>query len=113
MTHRKALALCATLLIFSGAAQAIDECSFGVNPRTSGFALNPVIDQLIVTSARPAAPGKTCSLKEGDEILQIDQQPVLGQRALKVMRAFNGVKDGAACTLKVRRGDATVIVVTK
>lgn len=72
-----------------------------------------LIDKLIVTSAKSVSPDKTCSLAIGDEIVQVNQQLVPGQRALKVMRVFNGIKDGALCTLKVRRGNSTVTVVTK
>ncbi len=113
MTRTFAIACFALLLFTPSLAWAVDDCSFGVNPETSGFPLNPILDKVVVSSAKPTAPGKTCSLRVGDQILQVNQQTVPGQRALKVMRYWKGIKDGDVCTLKVKRGDTVVVVTTR
>ncbi len=103
----------AVLLVSPALAQAESACDFGVEPTTSGFPLNPILDKLTITSAKPSAPGKTCSLMVGDQILELDQHSVVGVRALKVHGYFKGVKDGALYTLKVKRGASLVVVSTR
>ncbi len=94
-------------------ARAIDECTFGVKPDTSGFPLNPVLDKLVVTSAKPSVPRATCSMQTGDQILEVNHQTVPGQRALAVLRYFKAIKDGDLYTIKVKRDGGTVIIISK
>jgi hypothetical protein len=106
-------AIFVVLLFSSNSAWAESACDFGVAPETSGFLLNPIIDKMTVTRAKPSAPGKTCSLMIGDQILELNQHAVPGTRALKVRGYFNEVKDGELYTLKVKRGDKIVLISTK
>ena len=104
------LALCAAALaplpVFAG-----NSCKVGFEPETSGFALNPMLDKLTVKSAKPGKPGDTCVLEAGDEILKVNEQPVQGARALKVMRYWKSLKDGATITFLVKRDGAIVTLV--
>ena len=112
-TGKSVTLLFVVLCVTSFSTRATDDCTFGVKPETSGFTLNPILDRVTVTSARPTAPGKTCSLKPGDQILRVNQQTIPGQRALKVMRYWKAIPDGTPATLVVKRGDTTFTVSTR
>lgn len=112
MVHRFRMWVPLLLACASPWAQAMDECAFGVEPTTSGFALNPVLENIVVTSARPAKPGKTCALMRGDEILQVSDMPMHGERALKAMRYWKSLGKQPA-TLRVKRGETLLTVTTR
>ena len=48
-----------------------------------------------------------------DEILQLNDQVVPGQHALKIMRYWKGLKAGSPQVYKVRRAGEIVLVTTK
>jgi hypothetical protein len=93
--------------------RAESTCAVGFKPDTSGFALNPVLDKLTVTSAKPGKAGDVCALQVSDEILKVNQQPVPGSRALTVMKYWKSLKDGLAITFLVKRDGAVITVITK
>ena len=88
-------------------------CAVGFKPETSGFALNPILTKLTVTSSKRQKTGDVCLLHVNDEILQVNTQPVPGARALTVMRYWKAIPDGAATTLIVRRDGAVTKFTTK
>lgn len=93
-------------------ARAGDSCAVGFKPETSGFALNPMLDRLTVTSAKPGKTGDACPLLVDDEILKVNHLAVPGARALAVMRYWKSIKAGAAITFVVKRGGQVVTVVS-
>lgn len=94
-------------------ARADDSCAVGFKPDTSGFLLNPILDKLTVISVKPATPKDVCVLRIHDEILQVNQQPVPGARALAVMKYWKSLKDGAPITFRVRRAGSVLTLMTK
>jgi hypothetical protein len=111
MIPRVALAvLFAILMILPLSTRA---CAVGFKPETSGFALNPTLNKLTVTSSKPEKPGDLCLLHVNDEILQVNSQLVPGARALSVMRYWKAIPDGSAITFVVRRDGAVTKVTTK
>ena len=113
MTRTMFPTVAAALLLLPNLASAESACNFGVEPKTSGFLLNPIVDKLTITRAKPSAPGKTCSMVVGDEILELNNHVIPGARGLKVKGYFDGVKDGETYTLKVKRGNSVVVFSTK
>lgn len=107
------LMVAAMLLMCSRPALAGNSCAVGFKPDTSGFPLNPVLDKLTVTSAKSATSDDVCLLQVADEILQVNQQPVPGARALTVMRYWKSLKDGALITFRVKRGGSILTLTTK
>ena len=102
--------LFSTLLVLPLSSHA---CAVGFKPETSGFALNPILNKLTVTSSKLQKAGDTCLLHVNDEILQVNSQPVPGARALAVMRYWKSIPDGASVTYVVRRDGAVTKVISK
>lgn len=100
-------------LLLSLSAHADNACAVGFQPDTSGFALNPKLDRLTVTSAKPTTPNDVCLLRVKDQILQVNEQLVPGARALTVMRYWKSLKEDAPIKFRVKRGDATITLITK
>ena len=113
MTHAVAMVLAACLLAVTAPLQAAEACTFAVKPEMHGFALNPILGRVIVTAARASTAGDTCPLRLNDEIVQVNQQVIPGQRALAVMKYWKSIKDGTVATFKVRRGDAVLVLAFK
>jgi hypothetical protein len=88
-------------------------CAVGFKPETSGFALNPILKKLTVTSSKLEKSGDVCVLHVNDEILQVNSQLVPGARALAVMRYWKAIPDGTAITFVVRRDGSVAKVTTK
>jgi hypothetical protein len=79
MTPKVAPALLfATLMVLPLSTRA---CAVGFKPETSGFALNPTLKKLTVTSSKLEKTGDVCLLHVNDEILQVNSQLVPGQSA--------------------------------
>jgi hypothetical protein len=97
-------------LLAAGTAQAAGVCELALHPQTSGFFLNPVLEKVVVVTAKPASPGKPCALMADDELLQVNDQVIPGQRASKVMLYWKGLKDDAPRVFKVRRKGVVVDV---
>ncbi len=96
------LALAAALL---PAAALGAECNIDIKPHFRGLSLNPVVEKVVVTGVRPSRPGAYCPARIGDEILQVNQQVVPGQRAYRVLRFWRGLKKGVPRTYRIRRND--------
>jgi len=88
-------------------------CAVGFKPETSGFALNPTLKKLTVTSSKLEKLGDVCLLHVNDEILQVNSQFVPGARALAVMKYWKAIPDGSAITFVVRRDGAVTKITTK
>jgi len=114
MRPKAGVFLAGVILIFcSLSVQAESSCAVGFAPKTSGFRLNPILDKLTVTSAKPASATDVCQLQVHDQILQVNDRPILGTRALAVMKYWKSLKEDAPITFRVRRGGTVVTVVTK
>ena len=98
------------LLTFAGVARSANACAVGFDAKTSGFKLNPLLDSLTVLSAKPKTASDTCVLQVGDEILQVNQQPVPGARALDVRKYWKSLKTGAPVKFRVKRAGSVITV---
>lgn len=103
----------ATLLAWQPATAAGNSCTVSFTPKLSGFKLNPVLDQLIVTSAKPMTASDTCVLQPGDEILRVNEQKIIGSRALAVQRYWKALKPGAPIAFQVRRAGSVLTLTSK
>lgn len=99
-----------TLLVLPLASQA-GNCKLDINPVTSGFFLNPTLDRLMVRSMKSVKPGFDCKLLQGDEIVQINTQPVKGQKAREVQAYWKGLKQNEPVTFKVVRNGKPLTLV--
>ena len=112
MSLRAVLLLaCSIAALLPLPSRAENSCATGFEPKTSGFALNPILDKLTVTSARPAKAGDVCPLQRHDEIIKVNQQVVPGTRALTVMRYWKSIKEGSLVTYAIKR-NGTVLTLT-
>jgi hypothetical protein len=110
MTKTVLATLFGTLMVLPLSSRA---CAVGFKPETSGFALNPTLTKLTVTSSKLEKAGDTCLLRVNDEILQVNSQTVPGARALAVMRYWKAIPDGSSVAFVVRRAGVITKVVTK
>lgn len=78
-------------------------CKLDIHPVTSGFFLNPTLDKLTVRSMKSTKAGFDCKLQQGDEILQINAQPVPGHKAKDVQAYWRALKPDQPVTFKVLR----------
>ena len=107
-------AVCALVALFPSPVLAENACgATGFEPTTSGFALNPMLDKLTVTYAKPAKTGDVCPLQAKDEILKVNRQVVPGARALAVMRYWKSIQKGSTVTYVIKRNGAVVTVTSK
>lgn len=113
LQNRTAALAVAALLSQASLAHAENSCSLSFEPTTSGFMLNPTLDRLVVTSAKASTKNDTCPLRERDEIVQVNQQRVPGQRALAVMKYWKSIKAGVPVTYHVKRGASMIVVEAK
>jgi C-terminal processing protease CtpA/Prc len=102
MKHALFAATTLALLALPLASRA-GNCKLDINPVTSGFFLNPTLDKMTVRSIRSVKPGFDCKLQQGDEIVQINTQPVPGQKAKTVQAYWKSLKPNQAVTFKVLR----------
>ncbi len=100
-------------LLLCGAAHANSGCSLTLKPETRGFFLNPILEKVTVVKVTPMASDSVCPLKVDDEILQINDQLVVGQRANSVMNYWKSLKRDEPRNVKVKRGSAILTVATK
>jgi hypothetical protein len=114
MTSNKVLGLMLTASFFlCAAAHAKDSCRLTLKPETSGFFLNPVLEKVTITKVSPQAPGAACVLMVDDEILQLNDQRVVGQRAKTVMAYWKSLKPGDPRNFKVRRAGVVLAIAVK
>lgn len=115
MTTRTALAIVVgALLIAWQPVHAVgNDCAVAFTPKLSGFKLNPVLDKLTVTSVKPKTTLDTCILHPGDEILRVNEQQVVGSRALAVQRYWKSLKPGAPITFRVQRAGSVITLTSK
>jgi hypothetical protein len=110
VASRSAIVLMLVALFFIGPAYAGGSCSLSLRPETSGFFLNPVLEKVVIAKAVPTAPGIGCPLMANDEILQVNDQVIPGQRANKVMGYWKALKADSPRVFKVRRAGAILSV---
>lgn len=110
MAARSAVILAIAALFCIGPAYAAGSCSLTLRPETSGFFLNPVLKKVVVAKAMPTAAGKGCPLMADDELLQVNDQVIPGQRASKVMGYWKALKADAPRVFKVRRAGTILSV---
>ena len=113
LRNRTAMLILAALLSLPSLVRADNSCSLAFEPTTSGFMLNPILDRLVVTSAKASTKNDLCPLRERDEIVQVNQQRVPGQRALAVMKYWKSIKAGVPVTYHVKRGASMLVVESK
>ena len=89
------------------------DCAVAFTPKLSGFALNPVLDKLTVTSAKPKSSNDTCVLRQGDEILRLNEKKTVGSRALAVQRYWKSLKPGLPITFLVQRSGSVLTLTSK
>ena len=94
------------LLAGFGSAQASSPCTLSLKPETSGFFLNPVVDKVVVAKAT----GTGCKLLVNDEILQLNDQVIPGQRARTVMSYWKSLGKDVPRIFKVRRAGSILAV---
>lgn len=109
MKHPIAAGLLAVLAL--PLAAHAGNCKLDIQPVTSGFFLNPTLDKLTVRSMRSVKPGVDCKLQQGDEIVQINAQPVPGQKARDVQAYWKGLKQDQSLTFKVLRHGKPLMLV--
>jgi len=107
------MAFVAVLGSLMGLPLSAHACAVGFKPETKGFALNPILTKLTVTSSKPEKAGDVCLLRVDDEIMQVNSQSVPGSRALAVMRYWKAIPDGSAISFLVRRDGAVVKITTR
>ena len=90
-----------------------NDCTIAFNPKTSGFMLNPILDKLTVSSARPKTPKDVCVLEVGDEILNVNQQPVVGARALAVQKYWKSLDPKAPIVFRVKRSGSVLMLTSR
>jgi hypothetical protein len=110
MTKTISALLFVTLIALPPSSRA---CSVGYKPETSGFALNPTLTKLTVTSSKLDKAGDTCLLRVNDEILQVNSQVVPSARALAVMRYWKAIPDGSSIAFVIRRAGVITKVIAK
>lgn len=115
MMSRRAAAIVIGVLLtaWEPANAAGNSCTVAFTPKLSGFKLNPVLDKLTVASAKPKTPNDTCVLHPGDEILRVNEQRVVGSRALSVQRYWKSLKPGAPITFHVQRAGSVLTLTSK
>ncbi len=99
-------------LVAPGHADAAARCRISVKIEAGGFPLSQTIRRARgANGVRPPAR-EACELRVGDEIVQIDAQPVEGQKARTVDGYLRALSDAAPRVFKVRReGRVTAILV--
>ena len=108
-----AIVIAATLVAWQPATAAGSNCAVAFTPKLSGFKLNPLLDQLTVTSAKPNTASDNCVLKAGDEILRVNEQKIVGSRALAVHRYWKALKPGAPIAFQVKRAGSVLKLTSK
>jgi len=101
----------AVALVATASAHAGTGCdTLRLRPETSGFFLSPALDKVTVVEAK-AGPGQPCPVREGDELLRINDQVVPGSKARKVMKYWESLPAGTALEFGVRRNGEIVPLV--
>ena len=106
MRRSKELLMTSALLAYFGGAHASEPCTLALQPETSGFFLNPVLEKVIVAKAT----GAGCLLMAKDEILQLNEQVIPGQRARTVMSYWKSLGKDSPRRFKVRRAGQVLTV---
>ena len=79
------------------------DCDIALKSSYRGFPLNPLVAKVVIAKVTLKRPGAACPVRTGDEILQVNRQPVPGQRALKVLSYWRSLKKGVPRTYRIRR----------
>jgi hypothetical protein len=113
MSRNGGAALSGLIFLFSLVSLPANACAVGFKPDTSGFPLNPKLDRLTVTSAKPTKPNDVCLLHVDDQIVQVNEHPVPGARALALMAYWKSLGADTPIKFRIKRGDTIITVVTK
>ena len=108
-----AIVLGVSLIAWQPANAAGNNCAVAFTPKLSGFPLNPVLDQLTVASAKPKTSKDVCVLEPGDQIIRVNEQKVVGSRALAVQRYWKALKPDTSIILHVRRAGSVLTLTSK
>ena len=115
MLSRTAVAIvfAVSLITWHAASAAGNNCAVAFTPKLSGFPLNPVLDKLTVASAKPKTSTDVCVLQPGDQIIRVNEQKVVGSRALAVQRYWKALKPDTSITFHVRRAGSVLTLTSK
>ena len=104
--------LVATLALigaFSVTANAAEKAWYGfhINPETSGFVFNPIVQSIPIDRIAPNSPASAQSIRVGDEIIEADGKPLRGARALELLSLINK-QPGDTLRLVLRRPNGEI-----
>lgn len=89
-------------------AERIDGLSHGISGQTNIVDAKP---EFVVRSVESASPAQSAGIEAGDVIAEVDGQPV--DRDLDFQRRLLGHASGDQVSVKVRRGDETLLLALK
>lgn len=109
-TVRTALLLLSLLAVSQANAEDGGACQAKTRHALRGFFANPSIAHVTIDHVAAAAPGQSCKLQVGDEILKINDRQVKGGNALGVLRYIKGIQPSDPKVYTVRRGAQTLVI---
>ncbi len=98
-------------LLAAGSANAGTGCELRLRPETSGFFLNPTLEKVTVVEAAAVDPDRPCPFLAGDELPQINEQVVPGQKARQVMKYWESLSKGMRLDFSVRRDEQVISII--
>lgn len=98
------LAISAPLLYADG-----PKIGFSINVEGDGFFLNPVVTKIRIDKVEKASLAESAGILAGDEILQIEGQPVVGKRA-RDLEGFIQFGPGETRTLRLKHANGEQFV---
>lgn len=99
-------ALCATAY----AADKRASFGFATSTRTSGFVLNPTLEQVTISRVAPGSAAEKAGLLVGDVIISANEKPIPGSSAKSMASLMRSFGPGDHLRLEVdRAGKATTI----
>ena len=102
-----ALALALPLTTLAGKASF----GFSVKLDTSGFVINPTVEQVSIAHVVPDSPAQQAGLQVGDVVLTANDRPIKGTKARALGALMDGLSPGDRLRLEVSRPDGTVTAV--
>lgn len=87
-------------LVSTGRADG-PKLGFAISVEGDGFILNPLVTKITVASVEKASLAEGAGVVAGDEIIQIEGQPVIGRRA-KELQKYLVFGAGETRTLRVK-----------
>jgi C-terminal processing protease CtpA/Prc len=110
----KVLLLSVTVLGSSGSQAVEAKVGIAITVEGEGFFLNPIVSKIRVKEVEKPSLAEAAGIVAGDEIIQIDGQPVAGKRALD-LKAYMKFNPGETRTLRLKHenGDQFDARITK